>query len=213
MDPRLEAEIAAQQHPFLYATVVGDRLHGFGDDIDVRGAHVLPVRDVVGLRTPPESLAFTGHRDGLDFEFLSHDVKKLCLQLLKKNGQVLEHIFSPLVIHTTPEHEELKDIARGCMSRHMAHHYLSHARLLHERGRDRRALRVLWTATHLMRAGEVESRVARLRELLDTSNADIAHWVAAVEKARDTGPLPPAPSDETRARLDDWLVRVRVAGV
>lgn len=32
-------------------------------------------------------------------------------------------IFSPLVVHTTPEHAELKKIARGCITRHHSHHY------------------------------------------------------------------------------------------
>jgi len=27
---------------------------------------------------------------------------------LKKNGYVLEQLYSPLIVHTTPEHEKLK---------------------------------------------------------------------------------------------------------
>lgn len=33
--------------------------------------------------------------------------------LLKKNGYVLEQLFSPFIVHTTPEHEELKEICRA----------------------------------------------------------------------------------------------------
>jgi hypothetical protein len=37
---------------------------------------------------------------------------------LKKNGYVLEQVFSPLVVHTTPEHAELKEIAKECITKH-----------------------------------------------------------------------------------------------
>ena len=43
-------------------------------------------------------------------DIVSHDVKKFFGLLLKKNGYVLEQLYSPLVVHTTPEHEELKAI-------------------------------------------------------------------------------------------------------
>ena len=45
----------------------------------------------------------------LEMDIVSHDVKKF-FGMLKKNGYVLEQLFSPLVVHTTPEHEELKAI-------------------------------------------------------------------------------------------------------
>ena len=47
--------------------------------------------------------------------------------LLKKNGYVLEQVFSPLVVHTTPEHDELKAIAQCCVTRHHSHHYFGFA--------------------------------------------------------------------------------------
>ena len=46
----------------------------------------------------------------LEMDIVSHDVKKFFGLLLKKNGYVLEQLYSPLVVHTTPEHAELKEI-------------------------------------------------------------------------------------------------------
>jgi len=46
----------------------------------------------------------------LEMDIVSHDVKKFFGLLLKKNGYVLEQLYSPLVVHTTPEHAELKAI-------------------------------------------------------------------------------------------------------
>ena len=47
--------------------------------------------------------------------------------MLKRNGYVLEQLYSPLIVHTTPEHEELKEIAVRCITRHHSHHYLGFA--------------------------------------------------------------------------------------
>jgi len=46
----------------------------------------------------------------LEMDIVSHDVKKFFGLLLKKNGYVLEQLYSPLIVHTTPEHKELKAI-------------------------------------------------------------------------------------------------------
>src|SRR5262249_21103105 len=75
--------------------------------------------------------------------------------------------------HTTPEHEELKAIARGCITRHHSHHYLGFSKTqwgLFEKERPPRVkpllyvYRVLLTGIHLMRTGEVEADLVRLNE-------------------------------------------------
>lgn len=193
-DPRLVAEISGQPYRFVYATLSGEHLYGMAapdSDFDVRAMHVLPARDVVGLRAPAETLAYTGHREGLDFEFLSHEMKKVCLMLLKKNGNVLEQILSPLVVRTTPAHEELKGIALACATTHMAHHFLSHARmqwsLFEERDPPRvksllYALRVLLTGIHLLRRGEVEANLPRLHEVFG-----LAYGPGLLDRRREEG--------------------------
>src|SRR5207244_2331449 len=90
--------------------------------------HVLPLKEVVGLRVGPETIEKSGIHDGLEIDLVTHDAKKFFSLLLKKNGYVLEQVLSPLVVHTTPEHVELKDIAAQCVTRHHAHHYLGFAR-------------------------------------------------------------------------------------
>ena len=242
-DPRLVAEIAAQPHRFVFATVVGEHLYGFAgadSDYDVRAAHVIPPRELLGLRTPPETLAYTTHRDGLDFEVVSLDVGKLCLSLLKKNANVLEHICSPLVVHSTPEHVELMEIACACASQHMAHHFLSHARMQWELFQSRPGVRgilytfrVLLTGTHLMRTGEMEASLPRLNEHFGlgyvadltarcvadagVDPSEIAFFTAeherlraGLEEAKRKSTLPALPPPEIRDRLDDWLVRLRL---
>ena len=91
--------------------------------------------------------------------------------MLRKNGYVLEQLYSPLVVHTTAEHQELKEIARGCITRHHSHHYLGFAESqwrLFAKDNPRRikpllyVYRVLLTGIHMMRTGEVEANLPRL---------------------------------------------------
>jgi predicted nucleotidyltransferase len=116
--------------------------------------------------------------EGLEMDIVSHDVRKFMKLLLKKNGYVLEQLFSPLVVHTTPQHEELKDIARhdhnkGVITKHHSHHYFGFAEtewklFLKESPRRVKPLlyvyRVLLTGIHLMRTGKVEANLPTLNE-------------------------------------------------
>jgi len=81
-------------------------------DFDLRGAHVLPLREVVGLQTGPETIERSGIRAGLEIDLVTDDARKFFGLLLKKNGYVLEQVLSPLIVQTTPEHAELREIRR-----------------------------------------------------------------------------------------------------
>src|SRR6186997_1559157 len=121
IDPRLHRIVAAQPYRLLFATISGAHLYGFpspDSDFDLRGIHVLPLEEVVGLTQSNETVEKSGIHDGLEIDLVTHDAKKFFGLLLKKNGYVLEQLLSPLIVHTTTEHEELKAIAEGCMTRH-----------------------------------------------------------------------------------------------
>ena len=113
IDPRLNRIVAAQPYPLLFATISGAHLYGFpspDSDFDLRGAHVLPLEKVIGLEIHDETVEDSRVIERLEMDIVSHDVRKFFGLLLKKNGYVLEQLFSPLIVHTTPEHEELKAI-------------------------------------------------------------------------------------------------------
>jgi uncharacterized protein len=176
----LRRRVAGHPYPLLFATVSGAHLYGFpsaDSDFDLRGAHVLPVREVVGLKAEQETVEISSDPetdpDHLEFDIVSHDVRKFFGLMLKKNGYVLEQVFSPLVVKTGPAHEELKAIARGCITRHHAHHYLGFTETqwrLFTKESPRRVkpllyvYRVLLTGIHLMRTGEVEANLLTLNE-------------------------------------------------
>jgi predicted nucleotidyltransferase len=181
LDPRLKSIVASQPYPLLFATLSGAHLYGFpspDSDFDLRGAHLLPLESVLGLDVRNETVQDSRVIHGLEMDIVSHDVRKFFSLLLKKNGYVLEQLFSPLVVHTTPEHGELKEIARhganrGVITKHHAHHYFGFAEtewklFLKESPRRVKPLlyvyRVLLTGIHLMRTGQVEANLLKLNE-------------------------------------------------
>lgn len=180
-DPRLKRQIEQHPYPLLFATISGAHLYGFpspDSDFDLRGVHLLPLREIVGLKTGPETVEKSGIHDGLEIDLVTHDAKKFFGLMLKKNGYVLEQVLSPLVIHTTPEHDELRALAADCVTKHHAHHYLGFAatqwKLFQKENPPRvkpllYVYRVLLTGIHLMRTGEVEANLVRLNEVFQLS--------------------------------------------
>ena len=175
-DPRLNRIVAAQPHPLLFATISGAHLYGFpspDSDFDLRGAHILPLAKIAGLEVRDETIEDSRVIEGLEMDIVSHDVRKFFTLLLKKNGYVLEQLYSPLIVLTTPEHVELKAIATGCITRHHSHHYFGFAEtqwklFLKESPRRVKPLlyvyRVLLTGIWLMRTGEIQANLVTLNE-------------------------------------------------
>lgn len=173
---RLLKVASNQPYPLIFATFSGAHLYGFpsqDSDYDLRGVHVLPAKEVVGLSEPNETIEVSEQGDHLELDLVTHDIRKFALLMLKKNGYVLEQLYSPLVVLTTLEHDELKPIGRECITKHHVHHYLGFAKTqwqLFEKETPPRVkpllyvYRVLLTGIHLMRTGWVETNLVRLNE-------------------------------------------------
>jgi uncharacterized protein len=176
IDPRLTKQIASHPYPLLFATISGAHLYGFpspDSDFDLRGVHLLPLAEVLGLNPTDETVEKSGFHDGLEIDLVTHDAKKFFTLMLKKNGYVLEQLLSPLVVFSTPEHQELKSIAADCITKHHAHHYFGFAQTQWELFRKAEpphvkpllyVYRVLLTGIHLMRTGQVEANLVHLNE-------------------------------------------------
>jgi predicted nucleotidyltransferase len=250
-------------------------------DETVEQEMIVPPDSASGPRPPsPQNGEGAG---ALEMDIVSHDVRKFFGLLLKKNGYVLEQLFSPLVVHTTSEHAELKEICcphpqplshsmgegsavsntspltplpgrggdenrTGVITKPHAHHYFGFAEtqwklFLKESPRRVKPLlyvyRVLLTGIHLMRTGQVEANLVTLNEefrlpyIADLvarklagseqsrlEDADIAFHEteyqrlrAELQSAHEASVLPEMPSEETRAALNDLLVRIRLRAV
>lgn len=126
VDQLLREVVDAQPYPLLFATISGAHLYGFpspDSDYDLRGVHILPAREVLGLSEPPETIQISEDRGGTLVDLVTHDTAKFFRLLLRPNGYVLEQFTSPLVVQTTPAHAELLALVPGCITRNHAHHY------------------------------------------------------------------------------------------
>ncbi|WP_369198044.1 nucleotidyltransferase domain-containing protein [Streptomyces djakartensis] len=237
--------VAEQPDPVLFATVSGAHLYGFpsrDSDVDLRGVHLLPAADLVGLREPEETRSRMWDRDGIEMDLVTHDLRKFVRLMLRRNGYVLEQLLSPLVVHTTDTHRELAALAPGVLTSHHAHHYRGFAntqwRLFDRTGELKPLLytfRVLLTGIHLMRSGELQAHLptligeveapACLPELI-AAKAEREHGPAGVDRARvreDVERLHEVldaaqqtsvlpPAPTAHDALHDLVVRVRLQG-
>lgn len=170
----LNKQVGAHPYRLLFSTVSGAHLYGFpspDSDYDLRGVHLLPLRDIVGMNEIKETVEQSGIYDGLEIDLVTHDARKFFGLMLKRNGYVLEQLLSPLVVTTSPEHDELNAISDGCITRHHAHHYLGFAEtqwelfLKAEPPHVKPLLyvyRVLLTGINLMRTGRIEANLVNL---------------------------------------------------
>ena len=181
---KMMTHVKSHPFPLVFATISGAHLYGFpspDSDFDLRGVHLLPLRTVISLDEGQQTVEKEGIYDGLEIDLVTHDAAKFFGLMLKRNGYVLEQLLSPLVVFTTPEHEELRAIAPSCITRHHAHHYLGFAATqwkLFEKESPRRVkpllytFRVLLTGIHLMKTGEVQANLGVLNESAKLSYVD-----------------------------------------
>ena len=207
----LQEIVEGEPHPLLFATVSGAHLYGFespDSDVDLRGVHVLPLEQVVGLFPGSETREIMGKRPELELDLVTHDVAKFFRLLLRRNGYVLEQLTSPLVAHTTPEHEELLALVPDIVTRHHHGHYMgfsnSQWKLLEKEDPPRvkpllYSYRVLATGIHLMRTGEVEANLA----VLDAAapRPGVAELIARKREGAEKEPLAAGEVDHHRAAI------------
>ena len=238
-------QYAAENIPnLLFVTVSGAHLYGFpspDSDVDLRGSFAAPLESVLSLDTPRETLEPEGRVGGVEVELVGHEIAKYLRLLIKPNGYVLEQIFSPLVVLTSPAHAQLKALAQDGLSRRLYHHYAGFAQ---GEWRDyqkpgigktvKRLLylhRVLMTGIVLLTEGVVEANLHRLntrfgldlepllamktREQAEVSGDDSAYTAAIsglFERLESARAQSPLPEEvPNRAAVNDFLVHLRLS--
>ncbi len=168
--------VGEQVYAPLFVTISGAHLYGFpspDSDVDLRGTHLLPLHEVVGLELPQRTLERKLDLAGVEVELVSHDLDKYLRLLVKNNGYVLEQIFSPLIVVGQGFLEALRPLAHRCITRHHYHHYrgfFATQRKLLDKQEPKivktvlYAYRVLLTGIHLLRTGQVEASLPCLAE-------------------------------------------------
>jgi predicted nucleotidyltransferase len=220
--PELADIVAAEPYPLLFATVSGAHLYGFpsvDSDVDLRGVHLLPAREVVGLRPGPDTLDRMWNRDGAEIDLVTHDAAKFFRLLLRRNGYVLEQLLSPWVVTTSEAHAELVALSPGLLTRHHAHHYRGFGRgqwQLFQQTNDLKPLlytfRVLLTGIHLMRSGDIVADLSALLGLVPGTPTYLPDLIAAKASAEhSTVDIPFATSETAVTDLHNSLDEAEAA--
>ena len=215
--PGLAAWGTARVPAALFWTVSGSHLYGFpsaDSDVDLRGCFLAPVRDLVGLRPPPETAEPKGEFAGREVEAVAHEAGKYLRLLCKHNGYVLEQIFSPLVAAGADFLARLRPLAARCVTRHCYHHYrgflATQRKLMHREPVARvkpllYAYRVVLTGVHLLETGEVE---AHLPTLNDRFRLPFIAELIARKAVAEAAPLCGTDAASYQRQLDTWETRL-----
>jgi predicted nucleotidyltransferase len=211
LDREQLADITRKGPEPVFATISGAHLYGFASrdsDVDLRGAFLLSARSMLGLRKVDETITIE-QKTPVDLDWVAHDLRKFARMMVSHNGYVMEQLYSPLVVVSTPAHQELLELGRGCITRPMVRHYQGFAR-----GRRRRvhepdatikhllyAYRVLLSGIHLMRTGEVVANIAILRELYRSPSVE--ELVQRKQEGAEKTPLLPLEISKHDEQLDD----------
>lgn len=201
--PQLAQAAADHPYPLVFATVSGAHLYGFpspDSDWDLRGVHVLPLRQVLGLGGGQETHELARDDGSVELDLVTHDIHKFAGLLLKRNGYVLEQLLSPLIVQTSPAHAELVALAPQLLTRHHAYHYLGFTanqwQLLEKEETPRvkpllYAFRTVLTGIHLMRSGQVEANLPVLNAEAQLPYLD--DLMELKRMGREKEPLPTVP--------------------
>lgn len=217
----LRAEAARHPYPLLFATLSGAHLYGFpspNSDFDLRGVHLLPAAEMLGLLPKRETIEVEGIREGIELDLVTHDASKFFTLLLKPNGYVLEQLFSPLIVVARPEHDELKSIARRCITRRHYHHYKGFAHTqwqLFEKEDPPRVkpllytYRVLMTGIHLLRTGELNANLVELNN--EFRNPNVPELLARKTQGEESSVLDAEAPGRYRADFEALLAELEGA--
>jgi predicted nucleotidyltransferase len=206
----LRHHLTRQSFEPLFATLSGAHLYGFespDSDIDLRGAFVLPLEQVLGLRTGADTVTRTYPEAGLEMDLVCHDILKYCRLLNKRSGEVLEQLYSPLVVWPSPQLEELRELFRPHIGRDFYYHYRGFlGNQLRFIDRDDSTVkemlygyRVVLTGIHLLRSGQVLAHLPGLLEIYPQEGVD--DLMAQKKAQHEKTPLDPAVRGRHRESL------------
>ncbi|MEU8966475.1 nucleotidyltransferase domain-containing protein [Streptomyces sp. NPDC048491] len=212
----------------VYSCVMGSRAFGLateGSDTDVRGIYLAPTELFWRFEKPPT------HIEGPADEQFSWELERFCELALRANPNILECLHSPLVEHLDDTGRELLSL-RGAFLSRRAHETFTRYALgqrkkldadVRQHGAPRwkhamHLLRLLMSCRDLLRTGVLTIDVGAERERLlavkrgEVSWPEVESWMARLaaesDAAADASPLPAEPD---RARVADFLYRVRRA--
>lgn len=215
--------VAAHGAPGAFLVgATGAHFYGFpsaDSDLDLKGIHIAPTREVVSLTAPPDAVDFLGVFEGVEIDYTSQELAVALRLLLKGNGNMLERILSPFQVLDSPAARELAALAQGSVSQRFFHHYRGFFGRTRDDWRSAQprtvkgllyAYRSALTGIHLLRTGECVGDVTQLAPLYGFER--VAGLVARKAGGREHGAMTDAGEfDADLEGLDPLLEAAREA--
>ncbi|MGI5337127.1 nucleotidyltransferase domain-containing protein [Streptomyces sp. CA-181903] len=228
-DPAAEAHRLVARHT-VYSCVMGSRAFGLAteaSDTDRRGVYAAPAALFWRFEKPP------AHVEGPAEEQFSWELERFCELALRGNPNILECLHSPLVEHADATGRELLSLRAAFLSRLVHRSFTGYAdsqrakldasARKHGAPRWKHAmhlLRLLASARDLLRDGALVLDVGAERERLLAVRRGEVPWPEVgrrIARLRDEADAAaartPLPAEPDRARVEDFLIRVRRASV
>ena len=178
--------------------VSGAHMYGFpsaDSDLDLKGIHLVPTRELLGLRPDVAVHDLTAIHRGVECDLTTNEAGSALALLLNGNGNMLERTLSPFQLTRTDEVLELQELARRSVSRLFVRHYAGFFRGCqreHEREATAKTMlysyRAALTGVHLLRSGVLEPNLTVLAPTFGYH--DVADLVALKQAGTEHGPLP-----------------------
>lgn len=195
--------------PFLFAVVTGTHQYGFtsvDSDIDVRGAFIAPTESMLGLKQYPSHTEFMEIIDGREVDGVGFEVARFIDMVLKQVGNVIEELFSPLVLLDSGHLSRLRELTLDCLTKNIARHYHGFFSACLKKLRKREppeiktalyAVRIALTGITVLTEGKVEAHLPTLNETFGLDYVD--DWIAL--KVTEHEPIPDGLLDDVFSKL------------
>ncbi len=226
----------------ICAAVSGPHVGGYaGPDspLEIKGVHVEPTENLVGLNWAPTSVNWVGEYEGYRVDFVSAEIGLVCTALLRGDGSILERILNPLQLMESVDLMRLCKVTDGVLSRRFYNYYNDFARGLlkdHETNptptvrRVLQAYRTALTGLHLLQTGELLFDLTtlaraygqdRLEELMQVarrhSEAHLeegSHWINHLARLHpalenSANESPLPPDPPNPAAVEEYLLDMR----
>lgn len=212
----------------IYRCMIGSRAYGLskeGSDEDIRGIFLPPSELEWSLYAVPEQVE---NQDG-DNDVVYFELKKFLKLALKANPNILELLWTPLVLEAQPLALELREMRSEFLSLHIHRTYSGY--VLGQFRRMRNALaadgkfkpkhamhlvRLLYSGIHALETGQIMVDVSEHRsELLEIRNGDLSfdqisekalNLVEQFDQAAKKSTLPDQPNIPA---VNDFLIKAR----
>ena len=209
----VERVIAREQAERSHIVIALSGAHAYGfpspdSDLDLKAIHVEPTRNLLGLSLTRNAFDCLEIIDGVEIDYTSNEIHGALNGIIAGNGNYIERVMGSLILHSTPEHEELRELVPTVLSRRVYRHYRGFAasqRKAFEQADEPTVKRLLYvlrtalTGTHLLRKGELRVDLTTVADEYGCGDAN------ALIEAKKRGERTVLDADEKQAwqsRLD-----------